>query len=84
MAEENHEFRGFVRSEIKTLKDVAERNYEEHGAMYEQLTKIRETLAGLQEKLDGASQSKAARYGMYATLGAAVLMAAAALITNIF
>jgi len=80
MTEENHEFRGFVKSEIKTVKDAAERNYEEHKTMFNALTDIRETLAALDERVKAIGQSRAAKYAMWGAWGGAVIMAAAALL----
>lgn len=80
MEPENNEFKGFVKSEIKNVKDAAERNYEEHKTIFDALTGIRETLAALDERVKVIGQSRAAKYAMWGAWGSAVVMAAAALL----
>ena len=82
MKEENDEFKGFVTSEIRSVKDAAKRNYDEHVAMYGVLTEIKIALAVIEEKLASGAATKRAKYAMLGTLGGtamAIIFAAVAL-----
>jgi hypothetical protein len=80
MAEENHEFRGFVKAEIKTLKDVAEHNYEEHKEIFAALSRLEVSVEGIKRDIKAIAESRAAKYAMWGAWGGAVLMSACALI----
>ncbi len=73
MTEGNNEYKGFVRSEIKNIKDAAKRNYDEHVTMYGILTEIKVALAVIEEKLASGAATKRAKYAMLGTLGGAAM-----------
>ena len=84
MKEENNEFKGFVKSEIKNVRDAAQRNYDEHVTIFGALSEIRVTLGKLEERLDAIAETKRAKYGAWAAFGGVLLIALAALIKSMF
>lgn len=82
MTEGNNEFKGFVKSKIKTLEDVAERNYDEHKALYETLTEVRTAVGRLEERVNAIAESRNAKIAFWATVSGAFIMAAAALLRS--
>lgn len=84
MANENNEFKGFVKGKIKNICDAAQRNYDEHVTIFGALTEIRVTLAKLEERLEAMVETKRAKYGAWAAFGGVLLIALVALIKSMF
>jgi hypothetical protein len=83
MADENNGnngFKEFVRAQINSVKDAAERNYDEHKTLFEAIANLKTQLAVLTEKISGGTELRKARIAQWGTIGAALIMAAAALI----
>ena len=80
MADESNGFKEFVRSEIKNVKDAAARNYDEHKTIFEAIGGLKIDLAVITEKISGGTELRKARIARWGTIGAAFIMAAAALI----
>jgi len=82
MADENNGFKEFVRSEINTVKDAAERNYDEHKTLFEAIGQIKTQLAVLGEKMSGQTEIHKAQIAQWGTIAAALIAATAALIVG--
>jgi len=76
-------FKEFVRGEIRNVKDAAARNYEEHQAMNETLTKIRERLAAIEVLLEGKSTVRAAGLTSRGVVVASIVQGFVALIVAV-
>jgi len=85
MAEEpeGNGFKEFIRGEIRNVKDAAARNYEEHQAINETLTKIRERLAAIEVLLEGRSTIRAAGLASRGVVVASIVQGFVALVVAV-
>jgi hypothetical protein len=83
MPDENNGFKEFVRSEIKNVKDAAERNYDEHKTLFEAINDIRTKLALLEGTFTGNIEIRKAKIAARASLGVAAVTSAVAIVAII-
>jgi hypothetical protein len=83
MVDENNGFKEFVRSEIKNVKDAAERNYDEHKTLFEAINGIKITLALIEERLAGNVEIRKAKIAARASMVVAAITSAVAIVAVI-
>lgn len=75
---ENNGFKEFVRAEIRNVKDAAERNYQEHRAMFNKLADLTERVIGIEVLIRASIADKKSRRAMWAVILAAFITAVGA------
>ncbi|UCE26841.1 MAG: hypothetical protein JSW52_10925 [Candidatus Coatesbacteria bacterium] len=71
----NNGFKEFVRAEIRNVKDAAERNYEEHKALFDKLAELAERVIAIEALLESGAADRKSRRAMWAVVLAALITA---------